>query len=283
MTYKPKSLFDCSVPSGTPLFEAPTRVRAASIFSDAKIRKRIDIGVEELRHFHPDVSVLKKAHQQIIQTNVSELCYEFVLNWGADLQKKYADILQSIMELSNHPDILGIKNSVATIIQRLHDLDLVSLNKKSWFTSKEDRIRKMMEEAISLRDVSSLLDPKPLFDLHKANKTIDDTLTKISEEMESYIVTCRFFSAYEKDDFPKELYIGRLSSLLSTKASINNDKQTINLMGNTLLHLIDVANNIARNEIPSWCSNFNSVIAGTMDIDQLHQSKESILSKLKNI
>lgn len=294
MTQRRTPLFDsCPDPQPAPerksLFsDAPAlsgvveiKNRNSALFGDSKIRKRIEISLNDLQKYSQDQGVLQQSLKQILETNVDELCLTYVLNWGEDLQKRYTQQLQAILDLSTHIWISDAKTTINGLIEKLGELEPEDITKKSWFSSKEDRIDKMKTEMQGLQSKGMGIETRNLVSLHDAALDIKTVLNKISQQLEPYIITCQFFAEYVKDDFPNHLYISRLQSLLTTKLGIQSDVQTTELLMTTILNLVDGVNNVIRTEIPMWISNFSAVVVGSFDINQLKQSQDKILQKLK--
>jgi hypothetical protein len=277
---RPSSIFSSTVEKKEKPISTPGRV----LFGDAKIRKRIEVTLDELEKYSQDKSVLLKSQQQILQTNVDELCMKYVLSWGEAIQEKNSDILNRIFSLVNSDKILQIKNEIGQLVDHLNSCEL---KKSGLFRSKESILESNNNKIIEIQAKSTLISQSLRFaesaleETQKINKEIDKQLI----EIEPYIVTCSFFANYEKDDFPKELYISRLASLLQTKINFNSSKVAANTFYQTLVNLIDVANNTIKNEIPSWISNF--LLFLTQDksdatlLELLQQQKQTLINKLK--
>lgn len=277
--YIPKSLLDN--PTKNP---KPTGPR--TLLVDAKIRKRIDVVIEDLQKFGENaaVDVLKKSQQQILQTNIDELCLKYVLNWGSELQETHSRHLQEMMSLSTVPVLGETKSTIGSIIQKMNELDVVGAMKDSWYKSKDKKIAELQAELKILQAEAATLKPDYLLDIHERGEIMKDELKQLKADLDPYIITCSFFAAYKRDDFPSELYVSRLSSLLATKASIGNDLITIDSIIGTYLMLIETINSIIRNELPMWMSNLSSVLSGNAaDITSIQTTKTNIINKLTKI
>jgi hypothetical protein len=255
-------------------------VQVKCLFGDTQIKEK----TIELGKYSQDKSVLLKSQQQILQTNVDELCMKYVLNWGEIIQEKNSAILSRIFSLVNSDKILQIKNEIGQLVDHLNSCEL---KKSGLFRSKESVLESNNNKIIEIEAKSILISQSLRFaesaleEIQKINKEIDEQLI----EIEPYIVTCSFFANYDKNGFPKELYISKLASLLQTKINFNSSKVAAETFYQTLVNLIDVANNTVKNEIPSWISNF--LLFLTQDksdatlLESLQQQKEKLINKLK--
>ncbi len=271
---KPKSLL--SNPTKNPKPTGPK-----SLLANATIRNRIEVSLEDLRKYNASDAILEKAKQQIAMTNVDELCLKYVLDWGSELQETHSKHLQEMMSLST-VDILGkTKTTIGELVQKMNELDVIGAMKDSWYKSKEKKVAELVTELKNLKTLADTLRADYLLDIHERADIMKDELTQLRGELDPFIITCSFFSEYEKDNFPKELYISRLSSLLATKASIGNDLVTIAVIISTYLVLIETINSIVRNEIPMWISNLTSVLSGNAaDLTTIQATKTNIIDKL---
>jgi hypothetical protein len=284
-----KPLFADSVekvfPAHKPLFEScpdPTPKRKEGpIFKDAVIRRRVEVTLDDLRKYSNDDTILKKSMQQILETNIDDLCLKYVLDWGSDIQKAHAELIDEILNISTSPQLTSAKNTIIQIIQQLSEMDVEDVMKKSWLQSKESKIDKMKVAVTHLKQDAGSLSANELVNVHDKVEKIKKLLDKVKSVIEPYIITCSFYSEHQKDGFPNHLYISRLQSLLSTKLGIDNDKRTADHLGSAIISIVDTINNVMRNEIPLWCSNFSAVVVGSMDIQTLKQSQEKILQKLQ--
>lgn len=279
-TFVVKSILASVQPKG----EKPTGPK--SLLSGAKVRNRIEATIEQLRKYNEPDNVLKIAQQQIRETNTDELCLKYVLDWGADLQKEHADSLEKMMTISTSPFLSSVKTTMGILVQAMGEIDVADATKDSLFRSKEKKVAKLMAVLNQLKsDADRLLTTSQLvMDLHTLSGQLKKTFIDLGSKINPFIVTCSFFSEYEKDNFPKELYITRLSSLLSTKLSVGNDVKTMETISQTIVNIVDVINNILRNELPTWISNLNAVLAGNVaDLSTVQTTQTKIANKLKSI
>lgn len=259
--------------------EKPTGPK--TLLQDAKIRKRIDVTPEQLRKYTEDVKVIKVSQQQILETNIDELCLKYVLDWGAYLQTRHSLHLGELMAFSTADALSMAKTLIGELVQSMGELDVVKATKDSWFKSKEKKADELKDKLEGLQDTAKKLRCDWLLSLHGEAMEVKKKLEALRNEMEPFIVTCSFFAEYDKDGFPKELYLTRLSSLLSTKASIGNDILTMDAILATYVAVIETVNSIIRNELPMWISNFASVLSGNAaDLTSLQTTKTNIINKL---
>lgn len=285
----PKSLFDTTTKavSGVMIVRGETPKPTAapkSVLGNGKVRRRVEVELDDLRKYHNSVEILKKSRQQILETNLDELCLKYVLDWGSSLQKTHADYIQGIMQLSTAKSLELSKGLLAQIINSLGELDVVDATKDSWFKSKEKKVDNLMGEVKELQAKVNSLESHAdnVMELHDLGVELKTHYKNLIEQIQPYIVSCSFFSEHEKDGFPKELYISRLSSLLSTEASIRNDVQLLESLLKSYLTLVETMNSIIRNELPMWCSNLVAVLTGKVaDIASVQANKNSIIEKLK--
>lgn len=286
----PPSLFGTSVPciSGTWAPNTSTTNEPKSLFSGGVKRKRIEVDISDLEKFSDVKNVLEKSKEQILTTNVDELNITYVLNWGASLQERHAELLEKMMTLVNHPDILSAKTSLLRLLKMIDDIDVKNVFKKSLFTSKDDK-RKIvllkLEELKILSDSMRKHTKLALDDIRKLSEELITDIRLISTSLEPYIVTCQFFSEYQKDDFPKELYISRLYSLLSTKTDLVQNEVVRSNFNKTIINLMEIVQNVCLTDIPKWYSNYLNLIASDSDsgVVDMETQKSQIISKLKNI
>lgn len=270
----------------TSLLDNPTKnpkpTGPKTLLQGAKIRKRIDVTVEQLRKYSEVVNVLKVSQQQILETNLDELNLRYVLDWGSGLQLQHSGYLQDLMNLSTAIALVESKTKLGQLVQSMGELDVQDATKDSWFKSKEKKVQAFMEKLKELQRVSRELRPDWLLSLHEEGMEVKKRLGELKTQLDPFIVTCSFFSEYDKDGFPKELYLTRLSSLLGTKASIGNDIATLDAILSTYVTVIETINSIVRNELPMWISNLSSVLSGNAaDLTSLQTTKNNILTKLK--
>jgi len=270
-----KTMLTDLVPKG----EKPTGPK--TLLQDAKIRKRIDVTLEQLRKYNEDVKVIKVSQQQILETNIDELCLKYVLDWGSHLQSGHSLHLRELMAFSTADALSMAKSLIGELVQSMSELDVTKATKDSWFKSKEKKADELKDKLTELQDTAKKLRCDWLLSLHGEATELKKKLNALRNEMEPYIVTCSFFAEHDKDGFPKELYLTRLSSLLSTKASIGNDLLTMDAILATYVAVIETVNSIIRNELPMWISNFASVLSGNAaDLTSLQTTKTNIINKL---
>lgn len=291
---RPKSLFDNATPAVSGVYIPATIVvngtrndkptGPKTLLTDAKIRKRIDVTIDQLRKYGEDVNVLKLSQQQIFQTNVDELCLNYVLDWGAHIQTGHSLLLQEVMALTTAPALLESKTLIGSIIHEMSSIDIMNATKDSWFKKKETKAANLMDKLKELKDIANKFRVDWLLSLHKEGTQMKTKYANLIKEISPYIITCSFFSEYDKDDFPKELYVTRLSSLLSTKASLGNDVSILDSILTTYVNVIETINSIVRNELPLWISNLTAVLAGNAsDLTQIQLTQSKITNKLKSI
>ena len=307
--YQPKSLFskpspkpDIQVSSNKSIFSKPTAkteivkpVGPQMVFgSGAKIRKRIQIEKEELFKYSTDEITLRAALNLILTTNLDELKLEYVLAWGSDIQKEHKKVLENLLGLYQSKDIQKCKELFGEIIAFLEKLNPVEfLKEKIWdkfLSTKEGKEKIFQDNFAGLQSKISMLESNipNLVNLQKISHELDEQIKNLQGQINPYIISCSFFAEYNKDDFPTGLFISRLSSLLSTQSTLISNKEQRKIFDRSIVDLIDGMQNILLTEIPSWYSNYISVLSQGLQKDNLAvanlaQQQDNIINKLKNI
>lgn len=273
-----KSIFD------TPIEKKirPVSILGSSLLSGAKIRKRIEVTIEDLKKYNSDLKILAAARQQIISTNVDELNLQFVLEWGSEIQNSHSGILQKTLACVSDINISAAKNRIGQIVDLINS---VSLKKPGMFTSKEKHKENLMQKIQDITTAAAFLTSlvPNLFNLKKSVDSINKEIEELDYKIESYIITCSFFAEYEKDNFPTELYVSRLSSLLATKAAFQANKINNQSFSNTLITMIDALQNTVQTEIPLWqtnCINYLTNEDASCSVS-FEEQKNKLLQKLK--
>lgn len=274
-----KPLFDSSP---RPLFESPKKSGPSILFSDSKIRNRINVSAADLEPFSTDSFVINKSIQQILTTNQENLCLEFVLNWGSALQKEHQKTLENFFILSQSAEVSESQDLVGRLVEGLLEIKLDNI-KDSFFCSKENKIKKVAAQIEDLKVFSaSFVDKsKILFDIREKVRELVNKNSQISADLEPFIVTCSFFSRYQQEGFPNELYIGRLESLLNTKIALAADKLNFDLFSKTLIKLTESVLDTVRSELPLLQSMLISCLTSPDSTDKLSRLQKTITTKLK--
>ena len=265
-----------------------TQVAPKVMFGDSKIRKRIEVNIEELRKYNKDETIIKEAHYQIVTTNVDELNYEFVLNWGAAIQVEHQNILDTLLNSALDTESNNAKSGILKIIDLINSIDFDSLHKTGLFTaSKESKLAKINAIMAEVRGVSSGLSARVdgLKAIWKGIITLEDKIKLLSVKLEPYVISCDFFANYTKENFPSELFITRLTSLMSTKFTLIQNLQQQDILEKSAYNLIDAIQGTIRTEIPMWQNNYLNALTtgGESGMVKVNQERESIVSKLKNL
>lgn len=323
MEYKPKSLFDKTSAVATPredffvpkplftnnpvskaqenninkvnpLFGGSTPAKVVDktvgpkvMFGGSKIRKRIELKIEDLK-YNATPEHIKEAHQLIISTNVDDINYEYVLNWGAEIQRKHQEVLDYLLNTALDKEATAAKGEILKLIQLINGVDFEAFNKTGLFQgSKESKLAKMKDLIGQVQSVSSGLLTR--LDSLKADwrtlTKVDEKIKQLSVELEPFIISCDFFSNYTKDNFPTALFLSRLTSLMSTKVTLLQNLQQQEMFERDSITLIDAIQGTIRTEIPMWQNNYINVLTNGSGggIVGIQQEKETILSKLKKI
>lgn len=253
----------------------PTSVGANSLFASAKVRKRLEVTESDFHKFSQNPAHISAAKNIVIQTNVDELRYDYVLDIGKEHQEAHANLISTIIALSNDPYLSEVKKVMADLI----DLLQTSPFEKKWFGKSMD-INEMSQKAKIYSDNLQRTIPKLnalIADIDKAKNLIDSVINKI----EPYTIAVAFFSEYKKDNFPADLFISRLSSLTSTGQTLVTNKQQLDILRNGVMHYYDAINNIVLTEVPMWVTScLNSTISKTAT-QSLDSDRENLIDKIK--
>lgn len=272
----PKPLF-----SSVELAQKSTSPRP--LFQNAVIRRRLDVKESDLVKYDGTPEARKAALQSILSTDVDNITHREILEWGAEYQKDHKAILESLMSLFNNSLMNSVKGQFAEIIEILEESKPQAkkgiLDTFMSFVVKEDsKPLSDLDKKIKELDVS-----KPsLYDFKKKSEEIKKALKNLDTNLEQFIISCSFFADYKQDNFPSELFLGRLSSLLATRATIRANFQQEEFFNRNVSDLIDAINNVLLTDIPMWQTNYLSVLAGNMqNSEDLTRQQEGIVSKLK--
>lgn len=259
---------------GTQSLPAKTVIKTGTpLFGNSKIRNRIEVSINELKEYSNNPLFLSQARQQILMTNVDELCMEFVLRWGEDLQSKYKSILEETLSFISSDCIKNSKTLIGQVVDLLNSVNF----KKNKFSFITDWLGEK-DITAPLSEVCKKLESyiPAIFEIQKKVKNIDCEISKIADSLEPYIITSSFFSKYTKDGFPNELFISRLSSLLTTQNSIRASKISNDIFSKSLLSLISVIQDTTKTEIPLWLSNYIQYLTNPQNAAILEEQKTKI-------
>lgn len=268
----PNSIF------GSTMARKPVEKGKVSLLSGSVVRKRIDVGLEDLDSFSSDISVKKQALKMILEINLDNLKPEFVLTIGQSLQETHKSITEKCFNTINSPVIQSIRKKLSILLEYIENAEHPS-NQNSVLAKigfLKDKAEKSFSDSLEkIREVST--------DLSKYQCDLGDCLTfcsttkslinSLQRDMAPVIVMCEFFSGYEKDNFPKELFISRLTALLTTANSINSNILQIELFKDSVISLKETISQSILTDIPMWLSNCMNKQQKQNIIDKLKQTK----------
>lgn len=271
-------LFPNSKPA-TPKTEGP-RI----LFADSKVRKRIEVALADLDYPTATREALQAAHTLIVTTNIDEINYEYVLNWGAEPQEEHGKVLKVLLDSAIERESGLVKKWLLEMIALIQSIDLEGLGKTGLFAaSKETKLKKLQDTCDKVRMLAGSLNNE-LPGLKTAYRGIDGleaTLNQISIKLEPYVISCHFFSRYTKTGFPNALFIGRLTSLMSTKTTIVANHQQRTLLEDTALALIETIQDTIRTEVPLWMNSLLTGLTSNISPSMMKGNQDNLLSKLK--
>lgn len=270
-----------------PLFSNSAPVKKENgprpLFSNATVRKRIEVKVEDLAKYSQDNDAIKVALQLILSTHVEKITHKEVLEWGAQIQKNHSELLESIFTIFNSPLIKKTKGHFTVIVECLQKT-APPAKEKNLFGKLMDAITPddvKMDVALLEMDkhIKELERSQPeLYGIKKQLDSLISELNRFNKELEPLIISCSFFGDYQKDDFPYQLFLSRLSSLLSAKGTIATNLQQVKLFNDNVSNFIDSLSNVLLTDIPMWKTNYLTSLTNGGELP----SSENILQKLQN-
>lgn len=256
------------------------------MFADSKIRRRIEVSLDELAYPNATPAALKEAHFLVVSLDVDLIDPRFVLDWGAQVQDEHQVLLTTLLNSAVERESSASKSLIVEIITLIESVDLGSLDKGGLFNSRESKRAKVGE---ALKRVASFSDQlvAQLPNLKAAWKGLDGMEAKllaVEDKLMPFLVSCDFFSRYQakSPDFPSALFLGRLTSLTSTKLTITQNHLQRQLLEDAALALIDTIQGTIRTEIPLWQNAYLNVLTSGGSASTLSTSQSTILSKLKS-
>lgn len=277
-----------------PLF-APAikpKVDAVSLFAGGNVRTRIPVINEDLLKLEPSATVntLNEARELILTTNIDNVDNRQIVYWGAEVQKKYAELVEKNFVLFQSTVIAKAKDSFNTIIDILTNLNVEEKKKSIFDTFKKtetfDQGYKKLKAQIALLENTL----PALLDLEEAVGASDKVEAKLLKELEIVILAASFILNYLKDNALSALFLSRVTSLVSTKTSIIGNDIQRKAFSDSLLQLVSGIQDTLRVDIPIWYENCLSYfsIKATNDIakkneilELLSAQQTKIVQKLK--
>ena len=271
-----------------PIFKAESKPYTGPkpLFENSKVRNRIMVSVEDLKKFSTDLESIEIAQKQILMTNADEIFLEYVLNWGSEIQKLYTQSLENFSSIATRQEISEIKNLICGIVGVLNKIveptNAIIKSLIKYLSQEYNTPAQYQQEIKEFCNKFDALLPS-LVEIRKETAFLTKQTNDLLKGLEPYIITCSFFSEYSKDNFPQQLYISRLSSLLSTRIGLI---QNIAIQNTFLMNLVDLTenvNNVIANDVPAWLtcyfSNLNN--KDSPETFDIRKKQQTILEKLK--
>jgi hypothetical protein len=265
----PNSIF------GSVITRKPVEKGKVSLLSGSVVRKRIDVSLEDLDSFSSDLAVKKQALKMILEINLDNLKPEFVLTVGQEFQENHKSITEKCFSTINSPVIQDIRKQLSILLEYIEEAEHPS--SQNAVLAKIGFLKEKAEKSFSdsldkIKEISNDLSryQSDLADYLAFCGTTKNLLNSLQSSMTPVIVMCEFFSGYQKDNFPKELFISRLTALLTTTNSINSNILQIELFKDSVISLKETISQSILTDIPMWLSNCLN-----------QQQKQDIISKLK--
>ena len=282
-----RSIFDQPAPEkkaepikATSMFGASVAVKPLEkgktvLFNTSVGLSQIDVKDTDLIKFSDSKDVRRKAIAFILQTNINNPKLEYVMSIGQPEQERHRIIAETCMKLSVHDTLKACQSKLTDLIKLVTETEHPSqqngiLSKFSAF--RENAEEKFQNNLTKIKAVSSELSTLSggLQTLIQTGKKVIVEINKLAADLEPIIISCQFFSEYEKGDFPNNLYVSRLTGLLTTRLSLNQNTIQLQSLEQNTIGLIDTIAQVVLTDIPQWMTN-------CADSAQ----KQSILSKLK--
>lgn len=278
-----KPLFPINSPSSVNS-ASPVKIVKSSgaLFSGAAIRERISVQDSDLSPLTKDPLVLQKAKQIILTTNLDNLNHDTVLDWGADVQKEYSDFLNQMLGIFNDDALNETRKLYNSVIDLLNDLQPSEIFKKSIWSRKTPKERFDEKYPVLKNSIENL--NKSLDKLKPAKEfvsSIPQKIKELEEKLQPYIVAANFLANYKKQNFSLDLFVSRLTSLMTTEASLQNDKQTYTKLSDMILNITNAVKTTILTETPLFISYFIRLLSeNSPDIQQLQIKYTNICSTL---
>jgi hypothetical protein len=274
------SIFEKNPPQplfGSVIARKPVEKGKVSLLIGATTRKRLDVSLSDLDSFSSDPLVKKEALKMILQTDVDKVKLEYVLSIGKDIQERHKTLAESCFNFINLSNMQSVRTKIGELLELLEEIEHPSeqngiLSKIGFLKDKSEKT--FQEDLAKIEETSRSLDLSQgaLSDALDICTRLEIEIKGLQDDAAPIIVMCEFFCGYEKDNFPKDLFISRLTGLLTTVNSLNSNKIQVALFKTTLVNLKETISQIILTDIPHWMSNCTD-----------KQQKQNIINKLKTV
>jgi hypothetical protein len=295
----PKPLFDPSAQIGLPetkvgkpLFEKS--IPAAKIppgprpmFTQAKIRKRLDVKIEDLASYKGSPTAKARALIQILQLDVEAISTEYVLAWGADVQEAHQYVLNILLDSALH-DFSYAKRVIGEIVELLSSIDIADINKNGFFArSKETKISRANAVLSKIKEKSYEAANQIGFLKNTRDKmaVLKARIDAVEEALDPYLISCDFFVNLPAlaVDAKAGLFVARLSSLTQTKLTLEHNRQQRAALEANVVALIQAIQGTIQGDIPMWQSNYITCLTSGANSVTLAQTHSNLINQLKAV
>ncbi len=281
---KKQNLFDCLLSNldYTPP-PPPTnreKIMPKALLANAVIRKRLEVVADDFKLYNAhSEEVRQEACRIVLETNVDDLRYEYVLGIGKETQSFHQTIIDCIFDITNNTALTSTRNIISEIVKYLES---IGGEKGGWFRKAktvdfeevQTKIRLLSKELVDSKT-------KALYELNKYISDIKKGIDKLKKDIEPYIVAVSFFSDYKKDNFPSELFISRLGSLSSTTQTLTVNKQQVEMLDTVVIGLLDTINNIILTELPLWSTSYLTMVLQKTQDATLETQRINLINNIK--
>lgn len=276
----------CDKVISSPLFGTPKKVTiikgedepvvgVSSLFTNAVKRKRLEVTDSDFQKYSQDALAISEAKNIVLTTNVDNLRYELVLDIGREFQERHTKFIELILNFSNDKTVNETKAEVSDILSLLQDSPV----EKKWF-GKSFNIH---EVSVKLNKLSHELKDN-VDGLNQLGYLIQGArkgIEALMKQIEPYIIAVSFFADYKKEGFPSDLFITRLTSLMSTKQTLAVNLQQLDLIRDSVRNYNDIISNIVLTEIPIWITSCLNPTLIQNNSQVLESNRTSLIDKIK--
>lgn len=277
---------------------APTRMAG-------KERNRIPVTLEDLKKDHPETSdsLLEKALQYVLETDLDLLKKSSALLWQTDLQKRYGDKVMQLLEGTQHGSIAKANSHISRIIEILDAIDLRGvceyekdgmLSKFFKSSNKEfDTPEELHHAEKELKQLTSLLGGqlKALLHLQCTLQSLNLEIQAIGKEIQAAALAAQFLSNYLLRHGTQKLsdqFMERSMSLTQTEVQIAENEPAREVQMEHPIRLISTIQHAVLVMIPDWLGSVSSIRSmldlnkkvTITEVEELSDWKKKILKQL---